>query len=38
MHIYHNKLNLDKEWKTENFKKQYGNAVEWCKKYNIPYI
>jgi hypothetical protein len=37
MHIYHNKLNLDAEWKKENFKKQYTNAVEWCKKYNIPF-
>ena len=37
MHIYHNKLNLDAEWKKENSKKQYTNAVEWCKKYNIPF-
>jgi 23S rRNA U2552 (ribose-2'-O)-methylase RlmE/FtsJ len=37
MHIYHNKLNLDAEWKKENFKKQYTNAIEWCKKYNIPF-
>ena len=35
MHIYHNKLNLDTEWKKENFNKQHLNAVEWCKKYNI---
>ena len=37
MHIYHNKLNLDAEWKKENIKKQYTNAIEWCKKYNIPF-
>lgn len=37
MNIYHNKLNLNPEWKKENSKKQYNNAIEWCKKYNIPY-
>jgi len=37
MHIYHNKLNLNVEWKKENYKKQHLNAVEWCKKYKIPH-
>lgn len=37
MNIYYNKLNLCKEWKKENTKIQYSNAVEWCQKYNIPY-
>jgi 23S rRNA U2552 (ribose-2'-O)-methylase RlmE/FtsJ len=36
MHIYNNKLNLNTEWKKENIIKQYANALEWCKKYNIP--
>jgi hypothetical protein len=36
MHIYYNKLNLDAEWKKENYQKQYDNAVEWCRKYGIP--
>jgi len=37
MHIYNNKLNLNVEWKKENYKKQHLNAVEWCKKYKIPH-
>jgi 23S rRNA U2552 (ribose-2'-O)-methylase RlmE/FtsJ len=37
MNIYHHKLNLDNEWKKENYKKQHTNAIDWCKTYNIPY-
>ena len=37
MHIYRYKLNLDSEWKKENYKKQRALAVEWCQKYNIPW-
>ena len=37
MNIYYNKLNLNPEWKKENSKIQYNNAVEWCRKYKIPY-
>jgi len=37
MHIYQHKLNLNSEWKKENYKKQYAHAIEWCQKYNIPY-
>lgn len=37
MNIYHNKFNLDAKWKKENSKKQYENAIEWCRKYGIPH-
>lgn len=37
MHIYYNRLNQNEQWKKENTKKQYENAINWCKKYNIPY-
>jgi 23S rRNA U2552 (ribose-2'-O)-methylase RlmE/FtsJ len=37
IHVYHNKLNLDSQWKRENYKKQHDNAIGWCIKYNIPY-
>jgi hypothetical protein len=37
IHVYHNKLNLDSQWKNENYKKQHDNAIGWCIKYNIPY-
>jgi 23S rRNA U2552 (ribose-2'-O)-methylase RlmE/FtsJ len=37
MNVYYNKLNLNEQWKKENFKKQYELSVEWCKKYKIPY-
>jgi len=37
MLVYQRKLNLDLEWTNENFKKQYTNAIDWCKKNNIPF-
>lgn len=37
MNIYYNKLNLDSQWKKENYKKQHEHAITWCVKYNIPY-
>lgn len=37
MNLYYNKLIFNSEWKKENTKKQYTNAIEWCRKYKIPY-
>ena len=38
INIINTKTNLNKEWKKENLKNQINNAINWCIRYNIPFM